>query len=123
MDYSGLENRRKRPRVSLDLNVHVNILSLPGGESLAEKEFYCHTRDISFQGIGVISDVQLHPRSKLELQIQSKTPSQNFTFTGMVMWCNYNREEQEYEAGIQIMDPDIPIGWKKLVIDLIVTSS
>lgn len=123
MDYSGLENRRKRPRVTEDLKVHINILSSPEDESLTGLEFDCHTKDISFQGMCLISDIRVNPGLTLELRVQAGTPAQDFSFTGMVMWCNFKNEAEVYEAGIQITDLDgIPIGWKKLVIDLIVNS-
>lgn len=121
MDYTGSENRRKHPRVREDLNVHLTVRSCTEDESLIGQEFDCHTKDISFQGMCIISEVQLHPGSKLDLQVQAGTSSLVYSFNGIVMWCKQEQKFQVYEVGIQLTDlDDIPVGWKKLVIDLII---
>ena len=121
MDNQDFENRRKHPRVREDLNVLITILYSPEDESLTGHEFECHTKDISFQGMCILSPINIQHGLKLELQIQVEDPRLSFSFTGIVIWCSYNDEIHEYEVGIQFMESnEIPVQWKKLVIDLIV---
>ena len=123
MDSSGSQNRRKLPRVREDLELQITILSSPEGESLTGQSFNCHTKDISFQGMCIISDSRVYPGSKLDLQVQANTSSHTYSFSGMVMWCNHDQAFQVYDVGVQLMDLDkISIGWKKLVVDLLITS-
>ena len=123
MDSTDSQNRRTLPRVREDLNVHITILSSPEDESLTGQEFDCHTKDISFQGMCIISDSRVYPGSKLDLQVQANTSSHTYSFSGMVMWCNHDQAFQVYDVGVQLMDLDkISIGWKKLVVDLLITS-
>ena len=98
------------------------MLSSPEDESLTGQKFDCHTKDISFQGMCIITDTRFYPGSKLDLQIQVKASSHSYSFSGIVMWCNHDQAFQAYDVGIQLIDLDnIPIGWKKLVVDLIST--
>ena len=121
MDYQGFENRRRHPRVREDLKVLTTILYSPEDESLTGRVIECHTKDISFQGLCIISHFRIQPGLKLELQIHAEEPSLSFSFTGIVIWCNHNDELHEFEIGIQFMDFDeIPVQWKRLVIDLLI---
>lgn len=121
MEYSGHDNRRQHPRVREDLKVNITDLDSPDKELLTALPIECHTKDISLQGMCIICQVSLQPGLKLELQIQAKTPSASFSFSGIVIWCKYNSTLQGYEMGIQLLEPDdIPVEWKNLVFSLLI---
>ena len=123
MDYSGHENRRQHPRVREDLKVKITSMDPPDNRPPTEQPIECHTKDISFQGMCIISHVRIEPGSKLQLQVQVKDPLASFSFSGIVIWCNYNSTTGVYEIGIQLFDVDnFPVDWKRLVIDLIAKS-
>ena len=123
MDYSGSVNRRQHPRVNEDLKVSITSLNSPDAVPLTSLPIECHTKDISFQGMCIISQARIPPGAKLELQIEAKDPLTSFSFSGIVIWCNYNSGLQEHEIGIQLLTVDnFPVEWKRLVIDLLVKS-
>lgn len=120
MDYSGYENRRQHPRVREDLKVVITGLEAPGDEPLSSLPIECHTKDISLQGMCIVSDARLQPGSKLQLQAQAGSPSASFSFSGIVIWCNYNSTLPGYETGIQLLELDnIPVEWKNLILGLL----
>lgn len=115
-----MKNRRNYPRIKEDLKVRITLLASPEDESLTGREFECHTKDISIQGMCVFSRVDMYPGTKLEMHIGAGQPAFSFSFTGIVIWCRFNDEKREYEIGIQIMNPEeISFQWKSLVLDLL----
>jgi hypothetical protein len=123
MEYTRENNRRKHPRVRDALIVSVVLLDSRGADTSHGKQIECHTKDVSFQGLCLLSDVEIAPDSKLELIISIEDQHRTFAFEGIVMWCKFNTAFQTYETGIQFQDIDeIPGEWKMLVINLLTGS-
>lgn len=120
MDHPGPNDRRKDIRVNEEISVSVKILDPPDNTSLTGQSFKCYTKDISFQGICLVSNDEIPPFSKLELILEINNPSGSFTFTGISMWCICNNNTEIYEIGIQLMHKsEIPLQWKEFVISLL----
>ena len=120
MDDTGPANRRKHPRARGDMSASVMVLDAQGDGAHAGQQLECHTKDISFQGICLLSDIKIPPGSRLEVTLRNDMRSSVFVFEGVVIWSDFDAKFLVHETGVQFQDTDnIPADWKMLVINLL----
>ncbi|MGO1693429.1 MAG: PilZ domain-containing protein [Marinobacter sp.] len=104
---TGPDNRMQyrltaRARVTLELEA-----SFPGGEHVPctpGREMVCEIRDISTNGLNLISSEPLSPGALYPATVSLSAQAEPFFLTLEVVWCC--ADEPDYLAGVRIIESD-----------------
>ena len=111
-----VQNKRKFPRVSRNIDIEVSQLTFPLSDAVIKKE---SSLDIGVNGIRFTSSEPYEPQTVLNLKINIigwegfKKPFSKFIdlsseaflgAVGEVVWCNENAEGGGYELGVKFMN-------------------
>ena len=97
-------NRRKQPRLASEDKLFVEIMAAENRADIVGLVLNCTTIDISPTGIRLTLPMQVQKGTRLDLWIDSQMSAKKFFLHGEVMWCNFDPQIDQCQAGLEIKD-------------------
>lgn len=95
-----MDERRREPRIKEENKVTITIIS--GQENIAEKKInYYLSKDISVSGIRIQTNILLHVKTQLKIEVKLKDSPQIITAFAKVIWVKTFSNVGFYEAGLK----------------------
>lgn len=102
----NFEDRRVFLRFDVELPVRYFNISL-------NKDGKAHTRNISANGIGIITSEAIAPHSLLDIWLEAPDTGEVLNTKGEVIWSKQLAPGQ-YVIGVKLLDVDLMVIWKVL---------
>lgn len=96
---------RKESRQDLTEVVFIEILASSSPTSNDQVILECTTKDVSSNGLKIVTEHPLLLRSILELNLSFSNSDQEFQLIGEVRWSRCI-DDTHYEAGFELLDAD-----------------
>jgi len=99
--------------------VVVKVLAVDGIPPQKVTPFYCHSSDLSIEGIRLVLDRELPPGAQVELIVVLLDPPASFRHMGVVRWHKASAEGQNKFAGIEFTasSPAVMAVWKRVLTE------
>jgi hypothetical protein len=109
--------RRGGPRVEVEEDIKVTVLSMPEAPAIENRTFDCRTRDISARGIRFVVSEPLPRGCPIELRLAGTESLSGFWHIGRITWSRQDQSGDGYSVGVHFTEtPEATLeAWEELL--------